>query len=121
MKNPVEWFEIATIDLERAKSFYTKVFDLEFQFIEMPDSKMYMFGAPDKVGSSGCLVQSNDSKPSANGTVIYFACEDVAAETGRVEEAGGKLIMPKTGIGEFGFYSQIIDSEGNRIGLNSNK
>jgi predicted enzyme related to lactoylglutathione lyase len=38
-----------------------------------------------------------------------------------VEEAGGKLLFSKTDIGEFGFFAQIIDSEGNRIGLHSNK
>ena len=121
MKNPVQWFEIATTDLERAKSFYAKVFDLEFQFVEMPDSKMYMFGVPDMIGSAGCLLWSSESKPSAEGSVIYFSCEDAATQAGRVEEVGGKLLFPKTDIGEFGFFAQIIDSEGNRIGLHSNK
>ncbi len=121
MKNPVQWLEIATADLKRAKNFYTKVFELEFQFIEMPDSKMYMFGIPDLIGSTGCLIHSADSKPSADGTVIYFSCEDVAIQAARVEEAGGKLLFPKTDIGEFGFFAQFIDSEGNRIGLHSNK
>ncbi len=121
MNNLVQWLEIATADIERAKDFYSKVFSLEFQYIEMPDSKMYMFGEPDKVGSAGCLVQSSGSKPSADGTVIYFACEDVAKEVQLVEEAGGKLLIPKTDIGEFGFFAQFIDSEGNRIGLHSNK
>ncbi len=121
MNNPVQWFEIATTNLERAKDFYTKVFNLEFQLIEMPDSKMYMFGAPDKVGSAGSLVQSADNKPSADGTVIYFSCADVAIEAGRIEKAGGKLLLPKTDIGEFGFFAQFIDTEGNRIGLHSDK
>ncbi len=33
MKNPVQWLEIATTDIERAKAFYQKVFGLEFQFL----------------------------------------------------------------------------------------
>ncbi|MFY0625791.1 MAG: VOC family protein [Reichenbachiella sp.] len=119
MNNLVQWFEIATNDLERAKTFYNKVFDIEFQFIEMPDSKMYMFGAPDAVGAAGCLLHSTESKPSSDGAVIYFSCEDVAIQAKRVEEAGGKLLFPKTDIGEFGFFAQFIDSEGNRIGLHS--
>ncbi len=119
MNNPVQWFEIVTTDLERAKDFYSKVFNLEFQLIDIPDNRMYMFGEPDKVGSSGCLVQSPDSKPSTDGTIIYFACKDVAIEAGKAEEAGGKLIIQKTDIGEFGFFAQFIDTEGNRIGLHS--
>lgn len=121
MTNPVHWFEIATTDLERAKDFYSTLFNLEFQFIEMPDSKMYMFGAPGQAGSSGCLVQADDSTPSTNGTVVYFSCEDAAAQAGMTEAAGGKLVIPKTDIGDFGFFAQIIDTEGNRIGLHSDK
>ena len=119
--NPIQWVEISATDIERAKAFYARVFNLEFQFIEMPESKMYMFGEPDKSGSSGCLVQSASNKPSADGTVVYFACEDVGDEASRVEEAGGQLIVPKTDIGEFGFFAQCIDTEGNRIGMHSQK
>ncbi|MFT7628392.1 MAG: putative enzyme related to lactoylglutathione lyase [Ulvibacter sp.] len=43
MSNPVNWFEIATTDLERAKEFYTVVFKRDFQLIEIPGSKMYIF------------------------------------------------------------------------------
>ncbi len=122
MKNPVQWLEIAVIDIERAKKFYEKVFGLEFQFIEMPDTKMYIFGAPDMedaAGSAGSLVQSEYYKPSTDGTVVYFSSEDLSIELARVEEAGGKIMVPKTDIGEFGFYAHILDTEGNKIGLHS--
>ena len=121
MNNPIQWLEIATADIERAKDFYAKVFNLDFEYVEMPGSKMYMFGAPDAAGSAGALVQSDDTKPSKEGTMVYFSCDDVAVQLAKVEELGGKIVMPKSDIGEFGFYAQIIDSEGNRIGLHSNK
>lgn len=122
MNNPVGWFEIATTNLERAKKFYTEVFKAEFQLIEMPDSKMYMFaGEGDKPGAMGALIDDNQNTPSAEGTIVYFNSEDVAIEVGRVEAAGGKVLFPKMSIGEFGFISQFIDTEGNRIGLHSNK
>lgn len=122
MNNPVNWFEIATNDLERAKEFYANVFKRGFQLIEMPDTKMYMFeGGEDGKGAVGALVQSEQNIPSPNGTIVYFECEDVADETSRVEKAGGKILFPKTSIGEFGFISQGIDTEGNRIGFHSHK
>ncbi|PIF01186.1 MAG: hypothetical protein CR994_01060 [Maribacter sp.] len=121
MKNPVQWLEIATTDIERAKAFYQKVFGLEFQFLDTPYAKMYFFGVPEAVGSSVSLVQSEYFKPSTDGTVVYFDCEDVAMELTRVEDAGGKIIVPKTDIGEFGFYAHILDTEGNKIGLHSRK
>ena len=124
MKNPVNWFEIATTDLERAKDFYSKVFERNFQLIEMPESKMYMFEGVEGGGAlnaSGALVLDKGNTPSADGTIVYFECEDAAVEEGRVEAAGGKVILPKMSIGQFGFISQIIDTEGNRIGLHSHK
>ena len=120
MTNPIQWFEIAVTDLERAKTFYARVFKLEFQLIEMPESKMYMFGVPGQVGAAGALVQSSEGKPSSDGTIVYFTCEDLAIELERVAPAGGKLSIPKTDIGEFGFFAQCFDTEGNKIGLHSN-
>ena len=121
MQNKVQWFDIATTDIERAKEFYSKVFNLKFESIETPVSKMYMFGEPDKKGAAGSLVQSENNKPSADGTIIYFSCDDVTIEANLVEKAGGKLLLPKTNIGEFGFIAQLLDTEGNRIGLHSFK
>lgn len=122
MNNPVNWFEIATTDLERAKAFYANVFKRNFQLIEMPGAKMYMFeGGPEGKGALGAIIQSDENKPSPDGTIIYFECEDVAVETSRVEAAGGKMIVPKMSIGEFGFIAQAIDTEGNRIGFHSHK
>jgi len=122
MNNPVNWFEIATNDLERAKEFYATVFEREFQLIEMPGSKMYMFaGDSEGRGAMGALIESEQHKPSPDGTIIYFDCDDLAVETAKVEKAGGKLILPKMSIGEFGFVAQCIDTEGNRIGFHSNK
>ena len=121
MNNPVNWFEIATTDLERAKEFYSAVFKREFQLIEMPDTKMYMFdGGPESFGAMGALVSGPENKPSSDGSIIYFRCDDVANEASRVEAAGGTLLFPKMDIGEFGFISQFIDTEGNKIGLHSN-
>ncbi len=123
MRNPIGWVEIAATDLERAKTFYEKVFGLNFQFIEMPGQKMYAFGAcePDAAGSAGALVQADDNTPSVDGTMVYFSCEDLLVELDRVKEGGGKVAVPKTDIGEFGFFAQFIDTEGNRVGLHQPK
>jgi len=117
MSTPIQWLEIATTDLERAKSFYASVFGLEFEFVEMPDSKMYMFGAP----GQGCLINGEGSIPSAEGTLVYFSCDELSTELSRVEAAGGQVLVPKTDIGDFGFFAHILDTEGNRIGLHSNQ
>ncbi len=122
MKNSVGWFEIATTDIERAKAFYAKVFETDFQDVNMGESQLAIFNiAEDSKGITGALVLDKDNTPSTDGTLVYFNSEDVAIEAGRIEQYGGKLLFPKTAIGEFGFIAQFIDTEGNRIGLHSNK
>jgi len=62
------------------------------------------------------------NKPSANGTRVYLSCEGVLDEViARVEKAGGKIVMPRTKIGEEGWVALITDSEGNSVGLHSFK
>ncbi len=122
MRNPIGWVEIAATDLERAKTFYEKVLGLALQLIEMPGETLYAFGAggdPIAAGAAGALVKSDGNTPNSEGTIVYFKCEDLSVELARVEEAGGKIVVPKTDIGEFGFFARFIDTEGNIIGLHS--
>lgn len=53
------------------------------------------------------------------GTKIYFQCDDVKIQAQRCTKNGGKIVMPKMSLGEFGNISLINDTEGNLIGLNS--
>ena len=35
----------------------------------------------------------------------------------KVESSGGKTVMPKMEVGNFGFYARVKDTEGNIIGI----
>ena len=73
---------------------------------------------------NGALIQYEDMyKPSDSmGPLLYLnANPDVQTVLDRVEEAGGKILIPKRLITEDnGYMAVIIDSEGNRIALHSN-
>ncbi len=123
MDTGVQWFEIPVTDMARASTFYTTVLGKTLtKYDDMPGMEMMMFpwkeGAP---FAGGSLVKSANSKPSREGVVIYFTCEDIADELTRVESAGGKILMPKTQIGKEGCIAHMLDTEGNRIGLHSRK
>ena len=45
--------------------------------------------------------------------------EDLSTVLDKVEGAGGKVMQPKTDIGENGFIAFIEDTEGNKVGLHS--
>ena len=74
-------------------------------------------------GVGGDLVPPGmGNKPSANGTRVYLSCEGMIDEViGRIAKAGGKIITPKTQIGDMGWIAMITDTEGNTVGLHSFK
>jgi predicted enzyme related to lactoylglutathione lyase len=125
MSNPVGWFDIYVADLERAKAFYESVFNIELNDIGDPsDPMMKMKAFPcdmEKYGATGALVNMEGAPVGQNSTVVYFSCEDCAVEESRVESAGGKVEKPKFSIGEYGFISLALDTEGNTIGFHSLK
>jgi hypothetical protein len=51
--------------------------------------------------------------------VVYFTVDDIEGTLAKVQAQGGKTLVPKMSIGEFGFIGQFEDSEGNRLGLHS--
>ena len=73
-------------------------------------------------GVGGALMQSEGSNPSMDGTVVYLSGgDDLSTPLSKVEAAGGKIIMPKTSIGNNGFMAHFSDTEGNHIALHSMK
>ena len=55
----------------------------------------------------------------SSGTIVYFSCTDCGVEASRIEAAGGKVQMPKSPIGQYGFIALGIDTEGNCFGLHN--
>jgi uncharacterized protein len=123
MKNAISWFEIPASDLPRAQKFYEAVFGVVLSSLDLPNIKMRLFPLDDPMGVGGALVDSGGfHKPSlTDGPLIYLnGNPDVQKILDRVEDAGGKIMVPKTEISpEYGYMAVIIDSEGNRIGLHS--
>jgi uncharacterized protein len=124
MKNAISWFEIPTTDIDRAQKFYEAIFGITMVPMDMPEMKMRMFPIDNPMeGIGGTLVDSGGfHKPSAtDGPLIYLdGNPDVQIVLGKVEAAGGQVLMPKTDIGsDYGFMAVFLDTEGNRIALHS--
>jgi len=119
--NPVGWFEIPVTDMDRAKAFYEKAFDLEIQVVDLGGTVMGWFPNADEVrGVTGSLVKQESYVPSHEGTLVYFSSADVQNELDRIENAGGKILRGKTQISpEHGYMAVFEDSEGNRVALRS--
>lgn len=122
-KNAISWFEIPVRDFERAKTFYSAIFDYEMP--EMPMGGIRMGILPhdrDGGGIGGCICHGEGYEPSgANGTKVYLdGGADLNTVLNRVPGAGGQVVLPKTPIGEgMGQFAFFADTEGNVVGLYS--
>ncbi len=122
--NAIGWFDIYVNDMERAVTFYERVFQQKLEKIGDPTGETQMMSFPTDMqsyGAGGALVKANHARPGLGGTLVYFSVEDCSVEQPRVADAGGKVVRPKFSIGEFGWVTLCEDTEGNMFGLSSMK
>lgn len=123
--NPIGWFEIYVDQMDRAKQFYESVLGVKLERLNDPtDSGVQMWSFPSNMesyGAAGALVKMDGFGAGGNSTLVYFSCEDCAAEESRVAQAGGKVQQSKFSIGEYGFCVLAVDTEGNMFGLHSQR
>lgn len=122
--NMVGWFEMPVANMERAMKFYEAVFEVKIERHQMGELDMGWFPTTQEgSGAMGSLVCMPEFyKPSQEGALVYFTAHsgDLNNELGRVEAAGGKVMMPKKLIAEgFGYMAVFEDTEGNRVAMHS--
>ena len=118
MSSAINWFEIPSVDFDRAVTFYSTVLGAELrrgEFMGVPHG----FFPSDETGVGGALIYNSEVKPASEGSLIYLNAPDLDGTVGRVAQAGGEVLVPVTSIGEMGRIAIIRDSEGNRVGLHS--
>ncbi|MBX7226871.1 MAG: VOC family protein [Chitinophagales bacterium] len=120
--NALNWFEIPVVDFERAKKFYSALFDIDFQCMNMMGMDMAFFPGEEGGGKvSGALVKGDMHQPSKDGAIIYLnANPTIQTVIDKIEANGGSVIMPKTKISDdIGYMAFFIDTEGNRMALHA--
>lgn len=122
--NAINWFEIPALDLERAFHFYTLILNGNVRMGTFGNGDLILFNVPFNTGEAvgGSIVVRDDLKPTTEGGIIYLnAFGKLSEAVSKVENAGGKVLIPFIDLGKFGFSAVIIDSEGNKIGLLSSE
>jgi uncharacterized protein len=120
-ENAINWFEIPVSDFSRAKKFYSAVFAKDVQ--EMAWNGMKLGFLPATEGAvTGAIIEGANYKPSQSGTLVYLnAGKNLEGALKRVSDAGGKVVLPKTDIGEYGYIARFVDTEGNLVALHTPK
>ena len=119
--NKVVHFEIPYDDQGRAQKFYQDVFG--WQISKFPDMDYHMATTtpsdekmkPKEPGAiNGGLLPKD---PTGAHPVIVIDVPSLDEHIKKVESAGGKTVMPKMQVGDFGLYARVSDTEGNVIGI----
>lgn len=122
MSHPIHWFEIFVTDLERAVRFYQTVLNIDLRRENEDGRPMAIFASAVEQGVGGALVRQPGREPTSQGVLVYLDADGkLEACLGRVEHAGGAVVQPKTDIGKPGFIALVRDSEGNLVGLHSER
>jgi uncharacterized protein len=112
-------FEIPADDVERAKKFYSDLFEWKIEKWDDP-----------KVGMDYLLINTTDSKGNKGlgGGIIkrrhpqhsvtdYVEVDSIDKYSAKVTALGGKIVVPKTEIPTVGYFAVFLDTENNHFGM----
>jgi predicted enzyme related to lactoylglutathione lyase len=121
MMSIIDWFEIPTTNLDRAAKFYEAALGVRMKYETFGGVPQALL-LGDKGATGGALIQDPRRKPNPEGTIVYLnAGKDLDACIDRVTKAGGRVVLPKTDIGDPGFIAIFADLDGNTVGLHVEK
>jgi predicted enzyme related to lactoylglutathione lyase len=110
--HPIVHFEISANDPAKASKFYHDVFDWKIEV----DPKFNYYQFTSEGGPGGGFVTVPD-QAKAGEVVAYLHTDDIDASLKKVEQAGGKVLVPKTEIPGIGWFGQFTDPTGNKMAV----
>jgi predicted enzyme related to lactoylglutathione lyase len=114
--NPFVHVELNTSDPEKAKAFYSKLFQWELEEVPNPAVPVGSYTMV-KVGTGtgGGIMKQIPGGPS--GWLAYVEVEDIHAATQKAKSLGGKVMKDVTEVMCMGWFSFIHDPTGAVLGL----
>lgn len=113
----INWFEIPTTDLARARHVYQQVLETELLSLMILDTERSIFPYS-KPGTGGALIKSAMFIPLCQGSLVYRYTANLAAVLQRVVFNSGQVILaPEILANNIGTIALLIDCEDNRVGF----
>src|ERR1700756_569448 len=112
------WVDLQTTDQSAAKQFYASLLGWSYDDNPMPQGGVYSMGLLN--GETVAAIApmppgAPEGRPPMWNT--YIAVDDVDEALGKVEPAGGQVLMPAFDIGDAGRMAFVMDPTGAPIGL----
>ena len=109
-------FDISADDIERAKNFYTKLFEWKIEKFQGP-TEYYMIQTETPEGKKGITGGiARRTKPYQKIT-NFIQVPSINEYVEKVKNLGGTIIEPKTTIPTIGYIAGCKDTEDNIFGL----
>lgn len=115
MANPFVHVELATTDLDKAKSFYRSLFDWKLNDMEMGGGHSYTLIEVGEGTGGGMMHHPMPGAPSA--WLAYVDVDDIKAATAKAGSLGAKVLREVTEVPNAGWFSIIVDPTGATLGL----
>ena len=115
MANPFVHVELNTTDPEKAKAFYSKLFNWKMEKEQTLPGLDYTVIKPGEGTGGGLMKQMMPGAPSA--WLAYVVVDDIKAATEKARTLGAKIMKDVTEIPGMGWFSIITDPTGAHLGL----
>jgi predicted enzyme related to lactoylglutathione lyase len=115
MSNPFVHVELNTTDPEKAKDFYSKLFNWKMEKEQTLPGLDYTVIKPGEGTGGGLLKQMMPGAPST--WLAYVIVDDIKAATEKAKTLGAKIMKDVTEIPGMGWFSIITDPTGAHLGL----
>jgi predicted enzyme related to lactoylglutathione lyase len=109
------WVDLLTSDQEKAKAFYSELFDWTIDD-PGPDYGGYINFQKDGLPVGGCMTNSADS-PTPDMWTIYLATDDIKATVDAAVSHGGQVMLPPQEVMALGTMAVVGDAGGAGIGV----
>ena len=114
MANAFVHVELNTTDLNRARDFYSKLFEWQLQDMPMPEGTYVLIGVGTGTGG-GMMTHPVPGAPSA--WMPYVQVDDIAAATAKAKSLGATVLRDVTEVKDMGWFTIIQDPTGAVMGL----
>ena len=115
MANPFVHVELASTDVEKAKSFYRSMFDWQLKDEDMGGGMTYTMINVGEGTGGGMMKQMIPGAPSS--WLAYVQVDDIRAATDKAKSLGATVMRDVMAVMDEGWLSIIRDPAGAPLGL----
>lgn len=121
MNHTIMHFDIPADDVEKLKRFYENVFGWKIEKTPGPVDYWLIYtvpvdeqGKPTEMGVNGGMMKREHSEQKITNYVLVESVDEYAK---KIEDAGGKIIVPKMAVPSMGYWAYFTDPDGNVLAI----